>query len=193
MNTEIFAISKIVSSIDQFLRFVNIEKVVCIGHSYGTLIQSCLIKRKPHLIYDKTAIFIDPVCFLIFDSHYSKNFIYHKPQTANQLCLYKFCTEDMYTNYLIERHICWYECNLWIEDIQHNQIRAHVFLSENDDIAPVDLVKDYLTKANIRTTIFPTCEHAQFIVSSMFQDDVLKVLQKLEKRLSFSSDFTLEI
>jgi pimeloyl-ACP methyl ester carboxylesterase len=182
LYTEIFPISTILSSIEQLLISLDEQHVVTIGHSYGTLIQSCIIKQLSHLVYDQAVIFIDPVCFLIFDSRYMENFIYRKPRTPNQLLLHTSCTEDLYLIYAIERHLCWYECNLWTEDIKQSQIRTHVFFSENDDIIPVSFVQQYLKKSNIDTTIFPQFKHAQFLITPKVQDHILEILHQLESK-----------
>jgi len=169
IQTEVFPMSMIISSIEQLLISLNVSSVATIGHSYGTLIQSCLIKQRSHLVDSQLAIFIDPVCFLIFDAHYSENFVYRKSPPFTS------CIDDLYLIYAIERHICWYECNLWAEDIQQTHIRAHVFLSENDDIVPVSFVNEYLTKSNISTSVLPKLKHAQFVISPVFQNEVLHV------------------
>jgi len=182
LYTEIFPISTILSSIEQLLISLDEQHVVTIGHSYGTLIQSCIIKQLSYLVSDQAVIFIDPVCFLIFDSRYMENFIYRKPRTPNQLLLHTSCTEDLYLIYAIERHLCWYECNLWIEDIKQSQIRIHVFFSENDDIIPVSFVQQYFKKSNIDTTIFPQFKHAQFLITPKVQDDILEILHQLESK-----------
>ena len=82
--------------------------------------------------------------FLLFDPHYLDNFIYRQPRTPNQLLLHTMCTEDLYSIYHVERHLCWYECVLWTEDIQQHRVRSHVYFSEKDDLVPVSLVNEYL-------------------------------------------------
>ena len=193
LHTEIFPMSTILSSIVQLLFSLHEKHVTTISHSYGTLIQSCIVKQLPNLVYDQVVIFIDPVCFLLFDSRYINNFIYRQPRTPNQLLLHTSCTEDLYTIYPIERHLCWYECNLWAEDIKHSHIRIHVFFSENDDIVPVSFVEEYLTKSHIKSTTFPQFKHGQFLISSKFQDDVLRALHQLEARSPRRSDQSVEL
>jgi pimeloyl-ACP methyl ester carboxylesterase len=193
LHTEIFPMSTILSSIEKLLISLDEPHIVTIGHSYGTLIQSCIIKQLPHLIFDKVVIFIDPVCFLIFDSRYMENFIYRKPRTPNQLLLHTFCAEDLYSIYAIERHLCWYECNLWVEDIKQSQIRIHVFFSEDDEIIPVSFVQEYLKKSNINTTILPQFKHAQFLITPKFQDDVLEKLHQLEAKPFFDHDQSVNL
>jgi len=192
LHTEIFPMSTILSSIEQLLVALNEQHLTIISHSYGTLIQSCIIKQLPHIVYDQVAIFIDPICFLLFDPSYIENFIYRKPRTPNQLLLYTSCVEDLYSVYAIERHLCWYECNLWVEDIKQSQIRIHVFFSENDDLIPVSFVQEYLKKSNIDITIFPQFKHAQFLITSKAQDDVLNVLHQLEAKSTVKEHESVE-
>jgi hypothetical protein len=182
LYTEVYSMSAILPSIEQLLISLNIEHITTISHSYGTLIQSCIVKQLSHFVFDQVVIFIDPVCFLLFDSRYINNFIYRQPRTPNQLLLHTSCTEDLYSIYPIERHLCWYECNLWVEDIKQSHIRTHVFFSENDDIIPVKFVEEYLKKSHINTTIFPRFKHAQFLISSKAQEDVLKIIHQLETK-----------
>jgi len=193
LHTEIFSMSTILSSIEKLLISLDESHIVTIGHSYGTLIQSCIIKKLSHLVSDRVAIFIDPVCFLIFDSRYIENFIYRKPRTPNQLLLYTSCTEDLYSIYAIERHLCWYECNLWVEDIKQSQIRIHVFFSQNDDIIPVSFVQQYLKKSNIDTTIFPQFKHAQFLITPNVQDNILEKLHQLEAKPVLDQDQSVNL
>lgn len=181
LHTEVFPMATIVSSIQQLLHFLRQKSFTTISHSYGTLIHSCLIKQCPELIANQVSIFIDPVCFLLFDYRYLKNFIYRQPRSANQLLLHSSCTEDLYSIYAIERHLCWYECNLWSEDIFENHLRIHVFFSEDDDIIPVAFVDEYLRKSQINTTVFPKFKHGHFLISSKFQDEVLNKVHQLEK------------
>jgi len=182
LYTEVFSMSAILSSIEQLLISLNVEHITTISHSFGTLIQSCIVKQLSHFVFDQVVIFIDPVCFLIFDSRYINNFIYRQPRTPNQLLLHASCTEDLYSIYAIERHLCWYECNLWVEDIEQSHIRTHVFFSENDDIIPVTFVEEYLKKSHINTTIFPRFKHGQFLISSKAQQDVLEIVHQLETK-----------
>jgi hypothetical protein len=182
LHTEILPIPDILSSIEQLLQSINVQKVAIISHSYGTIVHGCLMKQLPHFVRHQPGIFIDPVCFLLFDAHYINNFIYRQPRTPNQLLLYTSCTEDLYSVYHIERHLCWYECTLWAEDIRESQVRIHVFLSENDDIVPISIVNEYLKRSHIDTSIFGQFKHAQFLISAKFQEDVLKTLARLEEQ-----------
>ncbi|UJR29171.1 hypothetical protein I4U23_010385 [Adineta vaga] len=179
LHTEILPLSNILSSIEELLNSINIKKIITISHSYGTIVHSCLIKQLTHFVQNQPSIFIDPVCFLLFDAHYLENFIYRQPRTPNQLLLFTSCT-DLYSIYPIERHLCWYECVLWAEDVQQSQIRIHVFLSENDDLVPVAIVNEYLMKSHIDTTVFRQFKHSQFLISEQFQLEVLKTLERLE-------------
>ena len=182
LHTEAFPMSIIVSSIRQLLHFLHQKSFTTISHSYGTLIHSCLIKQCSDLIENQVTILIDPVCFLLFDYRYLKNFVYHQPRSANQLLLHTSCTEDLYSIYAIERHLCWYECNLWSEDIEGTHLRIHVFFSEDDDIIPVAFVNEYLRKSQINTTVFPKLKHAHFLISSGFQEEVVKKVCELENQ-----------
>ena len=189
LHTEVYSMSAILSSLEQLFISLNVKHITTISHSYGTLIQSCIIKRLTHFVSDQTVIFIDPVCFLIFDSRYMNNFIYRKPRTPNQLLLHTSCTEDLYSIYAIERHLCWYECNLWVEDIKQSRVRVHVFFSENDDIIPVAFVNEYLRKSDINTTVFPQFKHAQFLISSKAREQILEVVHQLETKSVSENNF----
>lgn len=192
LYTEVYPMSTILSSIEHLLHSLDQKSITIISHSYGTLIHSCIIKQIPHIVYDQIAIFIDPVCFLLFDSRYMDNFIYRKPRTPNQLLLHTSCAEDLYLVYAIERHLCWYECNLWSEDIKQSHVRTHVFFSENDDIIPVSFVENYLKKSNIDTTIFRQFKHGQFLISIKVQNEVLNIFHQLEAKTSIEKNDTVE-
>ncbi|CAF1112454.1 unnamed protein product [Rotaria sordida] len=193
LHTEVLSMSSILSSIEQLLISLNEQYITSISHSYGTLIQSCIVKQLPHRVRDQPMIFIDPVCFLIFDSRYINNFVYRQPSTPNQLLLHTSCTKDLYSIYAIERHLCWYECNLWVEDIKQSRIRIHVFFSENDDIVPVSFIEGYLRKSNIDITIFPQFKHGQFLITPKVQDDIMETLHKLETKPMIDDDIVVHV
>jgi predicted DCC family thiol-disulfide oxidoreductase YuxK len=182
LQTEVHSMSTILSAIEKLLISLNIQHIISIGHSYGTFIQSCIIKQLSHFVYEQPALFIDPVCFLAFDSRYVDNFIHRQPRTPHELLLHAALTEDLYVIYAVQCHFCWYEYNLWAEDVKQSHIRIHVFLSENDDIIPVSFIEEYLRKSNIDTTIFPGFKHGQILVASKIHEAILEKIQQLETK-----------
>ena len=57
-------IKETVNAITAILSKTQLKQCICMGHSYGTIIMSWIIQLNPTLIH--SAIFIDPVCFLLF-------------------------------------------------------------------------------------------------------------------------------
>jgi pimeloyl-ACP methyl ester carboxylesterase len=63
----------------QALSSMGVEKVDVVGHSYGTLVASALLKAEPERVSALTLI--DPVCFALFLPTLVRAGLYHLPPT----------------------------------------------------------------------------------------------------------------
>ena len=93
------------------------RRVVLIGHSYGSLIVSWMIKTIPHMV--SRVLMIDPVCFMLFEADLCYNFLYRQPKNAMQLLLHFFASRELFIAYTLHRYFFWYQNVLWMEDITH--------------------------------------------------------------------------
>ena len=98
-------ISEIIDSMKFIFKFYNINKAIFIGHrfalyayvqwsmfllfmhlhSYGTTCLSWIVQKCPQ--YISRIIFIDPICFRLFEPYVVYNFIYRTPYKLSHLYL----------------------------------------------------------------------------------------------------------
>jgi pimeloyl-ACP methyl ester carboxylesterase len=108
------------------------------GHSFGTFWMSYMVKYGQAMIAG--LVFIDPVCFCLYDSLLTQRTVYNPPDPGDSGYLVK---TDMMVNWSIQRNFSWVQGNLFVEDIP-DDIPVAVFISGNDRVAPCHIQKDYL-------------------------------------------------
>src|SRR5690606_6145698 len=84
---------QIVQEIESILHSNGYSKGIFCGHSFGTIVCSWIIKKKPEIIH--SSILIDPTCFLIHEPQVTFNFLYRTPTRWNQWLLYYFASKEM--------------------------------------------------------------------------------------------------
>ncbi len=132
--------------------------------SYGTACLSWIIKKCPE--YISRLIFIDPICFALFEPYVIYNFVYRIPYKLGHLYMYYFVCRELGISYVISRHFWWTQNNLFIEEIPrylNRNLPIHVLLSGRDCIVNVHLIKDYLTDNNINYYWAPTLSHGGYM------------------------------
>ncbi|KAI9290607.1 hypothetical protein K502DRAFT_359680 [Neoconidiobolus thromboides FSU 785] len=139
-----------INTIEDTLNFMNvicerhnIQKISLIGHSYGTFICSWLMKHCKERISKLTLI--DPVCFSIWDSNLTRNFIYNNQFNLKSILCDLIVSKDLFIANTIARNFLWVENLLLIEDLEDLQV--NVFLSEFDFLIDSRNVESYLKKS----------------------------------------------
>ena len=118
--------------------------------SYGTVCLSWIIQKCPQ--YISRLVFLDPICFALFEPYVVYNFVYRIPYKLKHLYMYYFVCRELGISYVISRHFWWTQNNLFFEQIpsfSSKTLPIHVLLSGQDCIVNVHLIKDYLVDNNV--------------------------------------------
>jgi len=139
-------------------------KFSCFSLSYGTVCLSWVVQTCPQ--YISRLIFIDPICFALFEPYVVYNFIYRTPYKLGHLYMYYFVCREMGTSYVISRHFWWTQNNLYAEQIRsssNKQLSTYVLLAGRDCIINADLVRDYLINNKIDYYWAPNLSHGDYM------------------------------
>ncbi|CAF1316487.1 unnamed protein product [Adineta steineri] len=156
--------SETIESIDLIFDYYKIKKAIFIGHSYGTACLSWIVQKRPQSI--SRLIFIDPICFALFEPYVIYNFVYRIPYKLGHLYMYYFVCRELGISYVISRHFWWTQNNLFIEQIpsqSNKRLPTYVLLSGQDCIVNVHLVKDYLIENKIDYYWAPNLSHGGYM------------------------------
>jgi len=131
------------AAVTNILDFHGLDKVVVVGHSYGTILAAHILKD-PVLSSRVTAWqFVDPIPFLLHLPAVAYNFVYRKPRAANEWMLWYFASRDADIAWVLARHFFWSENILWKEDLEGKPVG--VVLGGIDQIVDTGEVWRYLT------------------------------------------------
>ena len=140
----------LVNEIKCILDYHRWTKCVLVGHSYGTVISTHLLKspRTANLI--GPVVLIDPICFLLHLPDVAYNFTARQPSHghAKELVLWYFGSMDIGIAHTLGRRFFWVENILWKEDLRDEDGEERdvtVVLSGKDDIVDVNAVRRYLS------------------------------------------------
>lgn len=123
------------SNIEDIIDNFNMNKLTMIGHSFGTIMMSMLLRSVKINNHVNKNIFIEPVCFWQSVTHTS-NYIDMPYKTRDSLlhfflscyCIYS----DIYIRYVTDRYL--YGPDYWLNaSDDHDNI---FFLSEHDELSP---------------------------------------------------------
>jgi len=132
--------------------------------SYGTACLSWIVQSCPE--YISRLIFLDPICFVLFEPYVVYNFVYRIPYKLGHLYMYYFVCRELGISYVISRHFWWTQNNLFLEQIPsktNENLRTYVLLSGRDCIVNVDLVKNYLIEHDIEYYWASKLSHGGFM------------------------------
>ncbi|KAF2149090.1 hypothetical protein K461DRAFT_282558 [Myriangium duriaei CBS 260.36] len=130
------------AEIEKILDSHGWDKVVLVSHSYGSVISTHLFHTPRLNARISSAVLIDPVCFLLHLPDVAYNFVYRKPQHANEHQLYYFASRDVGIAHTLARSFFWTENILWKADLGDR--RVTVSLGGRDTITDTDSVAEYL-------------------------------------------------
>jgi pimeloyl-ACP methyl ester carboxylesterase len=136
----------LVDEIKRILDHHGWSKCVLVGHSYGTVISTHLLKSPHTAPLLGPVVLVDPICFLLHLPDVAYNFTARQPSHAKELVLWYFGSMDIRIAHTLGRRFFWTENILWKEDLEledgyHDMT---VLLSGNDDIVDVNAVRRYL-------------------------------------------------
>jgi pimeloyl-ACP methyl ester carboxylesterase len=140
----------LIGEIRQILQHHGWSKCVLVGHSYGTIICTHLLKSPRTSLLIGPVVFIDPICFLLHLPDVAYNFTARRPVHAKELVLWYFGSKDIGVAHTLSRRFFWSENILWKEDlgVSDGQRTATVVLGGNDDIVDAQAVRRYLTTSS---------------------------------------------
>ncbi|CAB9502235.1 unknown protein [Seminavis robusta] len=138
MPKDCLSSNEVAANMSTMLHNHGFSKATFAGHSFGTFWMSYTVKYAPHLVAG--LVFLDPVCFCLYDSLLTKRTVYNPPDTSDVASLVK---TDMMVNWSIQRNFSWVEANLFVEDIPES-ISVAFFLSGDDTVAPSKVQEAYL-------------------------------------------------
>jgi len=135
------SMSEMVSCISDMMVSWNVPAAHFVGHSFGTVVVTWMIKAAPERVLACTLM--DPVCFLLVKPDVNYNFLYRRPDTPTRLLLSYFVASELYIAYSMTRNFFWYLNILWPEDIPKG-VPALVVLSGKDSIVPAHSIRRFL-------------------------------------------------
>ena len=112
-----------------------------VGQSFGTIVMSWVIRRRPDLV--QFATFIDPACFLLSQSDLVFNMLYRSPRTWIQLLLKYFFAQELHLVHSLQRKFFWDQSILWASNLR---FPTNVVLCGLDSLLPAQSVRQYLAK-----------------------------------------------
>jgi len=157
------------------------ERAVWMGHSYGSVYVSWILRNNPELA--TKAVLLDPIVILLNLPAVCFNFVYRKPASTVEFGLQYYAARELFISKSMSRNFHWYvqkiqstllilysfsrvqrlQCILWSEDIN---VPTLIMLSESDAITNTTAIRKYIEKAknpNVHTIWLHGCGHAQFL------------------------------
>lgn len=127
------------------------EKAIVIGHSYGTNVISWLVKAAPEKI--QSAVFLDPVCFLLHLKDVTYNWFYKdKSEREKELPLVSMeniaslVKTELFVVHTLQRPLVWFRNALWPRELQEANIKSLVIVSSDDHIVPSEAVERHINE-----------------------------------------------
>lgn len=144
-----------------------------IGHSFGTIITTWAIKGGKGQLVGKS-IFVDPVCFALWEPELVYNFVYKPPTSAMDVLIRYFVGRECGVAKSIGRHFWWHQNILLAPDIPQG---STIFLSENDGIIDASKVAWYLARfPQPSVHVFPGTKHAEWLIRPKLRDRILDAI-----------------
>jgi alpha/beta hydrolase fold len=144
----------LIDEIRTILKHHGWSKYILVGHSYGTVICTHLLKSQLTTPLIGPVVFIDPICFLLHLPDVAYNFTVRQPVHAKEFVLWYFGSKDIGVAHTLSRRFFWHENILWKEDLEVDggqeveNRTVTVVLSGRDDIVDAKAVRQYLTASS---------------------------------------------
>jgi pimeloyl-ACP methyl ester carboxylesterase len=173
-------------SITDILDSLNISRVVVASHSYGTVTTAHMFHSPELAPRIAATLLIDPIPFLLHLPNVAYNFVYRKPQTANEWQLWYMTSRDPDISHALARHFFWSENVLWKEELEG--LKVGIVLSGSDQIVHSEEVRRYLTgeddmklrweNGDMEVLFFPGLDHATVFDTAERRGPLLDILHK---------------
>ncbi|KAI3340761.1 hypothetical protein F4824DRAFT_400072 [Ustulina deusta] len=93
------------------------DQFAVLGHSYGTVLATHMLKSPSLSPRIQSIVFVDPVCILLHLPDVAYNFTRRKPRRANEYLLWYFASMDPGVAHCLGRHFFWKDNIAWKEDL----------------------------------------------------------------------------
>jgi len=148
----------------------DVHSCVALGHSFGSLPISWLIRHHPGTI--SRCIMVDPVAILLNLPDVCINFLYRRPKSLWGKVIRVFGAREFGIAKTLMRHFFWTE-NVLFPDMLPDG--SSVVLMGNDGLLPVkDIYTCSAKMPQIRTAVLPGLEHGHFL---LFPSTVRTILE----------------
>jgi predicted alpha/beta hydrolase family esterase len=158
------------------MRSVGMERATLVGHSFGTIIASWILRHSPEHVH--SAVLIDPVCLQLARADVAFAAIHRKPVSAADVLLEYFVFRELSLAATLARNFIWHRNILWAEDLPDKK-RSVGILSSNDVIVPSASVQNYLVDKGVDHVWLEGLGHAGFLKR---QDVLTQIVEEIRKR-----------
>lgn len=159
--------AEVVTCLTGMLSSWDYRRAHFVGHSFGSVVMAWVVRQAPEIV--SSAVFIDPVCFLLAKPDVCYNFVYRPPQKPLELVMSYFAARELFIANSLSRNFFWFDCILWPESLA--AIPSLIVLSGRDNIVPAHSVCRYLTAYkhqyktnNIHISWLPDLGHGEFLL-----------------------------
>lgn len=150
----------------------GIRAATFVGHSLGSVYLSWVAQLRPHLI--ASAVFIDPIVFLLHHQKVAHQFLYKRSETAKEAVESYFVKSERRIVSYFHRHFYFHQNLLWAEQCT---FPTSVVLSEEDSIVPVPAVETYLRgHPRLALEVIGGASHGGWLAVRDWRDTVLAVV-----------------
>jgi pimeloyl-ACP methyl ester carboxylesterase len=109
--------SQFLSEITVILKAHSWDQFALVGHSYGTVLATHMLKSPDLNPRIESVVLVDPVCILLHLPNVAYNFTRRKPSRANEYLLWYFASMDPGVAHCLGRHFFWKDNIAWKEDL----------------------------------------------------------------------------
>ncbi|KAI9290806.1 alpha/beta-hydrolase [Neoconidiobolus thromboides FSU 785] len=170
--TQVNSIEDTISALDDIIKLHNLSPCSFIGHSYGTIVCGWFLKYRSK--YVKKLTLIDPVCFAVWNSDLTRNFMYSTSNSfIHQMCQF-FVSRDLFIGNTIGRNFFWHKNLLLPKNINKP---TTVYLSKYDFIIHAPDIFSYLKlhqNQNFKVAMIDELTHGAYLMSRTHSDAILK-------------------
>ncbi|KAH9019785.1 hypothetical protein EDB84DRAFT_1670685 [Lactarius hengduanensis] len=180
---------------EAIMRILNahgLDRVVVMGHSYGTVVAS---ENEPTIA---AVLLSDPIPFLLHHPAVAYNFVYRHPREASEWQIWYFASRDPDTSRTLSRHLFWDVVGAGRAG-EENKPRVAVSLGGCDQLIDARAVRTYLTGGEeeqqrvgsgpsrwagdgLEVLYFPQFDHASLFHSRSGRAALLDVLSRFVRQ-----------
>jgi pimeloyl-ACP methyl ester carboxylesterase len=152
---------------------------VFMGHSFGSIIVSWMVKRKPDIIAQ--IIMLDPVSLCLYLPNVLLNFVYKVPETSDEAVRNYFLANELYIIHALTRHFWFVENTLWYDDVLPH-MHFTVLLSGADTVVPTKGIREWIEsslsdrKHEVNLIYYENFDHGTFLASTEAQERIFDAI-----------------